>query len=130
MADLTIRFATIGLGFGFFISLSSVAVMAATPRDYVGIGGALPQHGEVPRLRLGPSSPIPPDCFHLRGDLLHGHRSVLELTLNPSQLFEKCLVIKVACERLLLLLRKSVNEFFNLCEVEIELNRHFYSLSL
>src|SRR5271157_4646605 len=74
-------------------------------------------------------SPSLPDRFHLRGDLLRGERSVLELALNPSQLFEKRLVIQVACEGLLLFLRESVNEFFDLREVEIELNRHFHSLS-
>src|SRR5271157_2798504 len=68
-------------------------------------------------------SPSLPDRFCLRGDLLHGHRSVFELALNPSHFLEKCLVIEVACKRLLLLFRKAVNEFFDLREVEIELNR-------
>ena len=55
MADLAIRFATIGLGFGFFISPSSVAVMAATPRDHVGVGGALLNTARFLGFALGPT---------------------------------------------------------------------------
>jgi EmrB/QacA subfamily drug resistance transporter len=55
MAALAVRFATIGLGFGFFVSPSSVAVMAATPRDHVGVGGALANTARFLGFALGPT---------------------------------------------------------------------------
>jgi EmrB/QacA subfamily drug resistance transporter len=55
MADLAVRFATIGLGFGFFISPSSVAVMTAVPRDHVGVGGALLNTARFLGFALGPT---------------------------------------------------------------------------
>lgn len=58
MADLAIRFAAIGLGFGFFISPSSVAVMAAAPRDHVGVGGALLNTSRFLGFALGPTLAI------------------------------------------------------------------------
>ena len=53
MAGMAARLAVIGLGFGFFISPSSVAVMAATSRDHVGVGRCARQHVTVPRLCAG-----------------------------------------------------------------------------
>ena len=55
MADLAVRFALIGLGFGFFVSPSSVAVMTATPRDHVGVGGALANTARFMGFALGPT---------------------------------------------------------------------------
>jgi len=55
MADLVIRFAMVGLGFGFFISPSSVAVMSATSRDHVGVGGALANTARFLGFTLGPT---------------------------------------------------------------------------
>jgi EmrB/QacA subfamily drug resistance transporter len=55
MADLAFRFATIGLGFGLFISPSSVAVMAATPQNHVGVGGALLNTARFLGFALGPT---------------------------------------------------------------------------
>jgi len=55
LADLVIRFAVVGLGFGFFVSPSSVAVMAATPRDHVGVGGALANTARFLGFALGPT---------------------------------------------------------------------------
>ena len=55
MADLAVRFATIGLGFGFFVSPSSVTVMTATPRDHVGVGGALANTARFMGFALGPT---------------------------------------------------------------------------
>jgi EmrB/QacA subfamily drug resistance transporter len=55
MADLAVRFAVIGLGFGFFVSPSSVAVMSATPRDHVGVGGALANTARFMGFALGPT---------------------------------------------------------------------------
>ena len=52
--DLAARLAMIGLGFGFFISPSSVAVMAATTRDHVGVGGALVNTSRFLGFALGP----------------------------------------------------------------------------
>jgi EmrB/QacA subfamily drug resistance transporter len=55
LADLIVRFALVGLGFGFFVSPSSVAVMAATPRDHVGVGGALANTARFLGFALGPT---------------------------------------------------------------------------
>jgi EmrB/QacA subfamily drug resistance transporter len=55
MADLAVRFAMIGLGFGFFVSPSSVTVMTATPRDHVGVGGALANTARFMGFALGPT---------------------------------------------------------------------------
>ena len=48
--------------------------------------------------------------------------------LNPSHLLEKRLIIEVAGECLLLFLRKSINEFFDLHKIEIKLNSHVSAL--
>jgi MFS family permease len=55
MIDLVIRFAMVGLGFGFFVSPSSLAVMTATPRDHVGVGGALANTARFLGFALGPT---------------------------------------------------------------------------
>lgn len=55
MADLAVRFAIVGLGFGFFVSPSSVVVMSATPRDHVGVGGALANTARFMGFALGPT---------------------------------------------------------------------------
>jgi EmrB/QacA subfamily drug resistance transporter len=55
MPDLMLRFAIVGLGFGFFVSPSSVAVMTATPRDHVGVGGALANTARFLGFALGPT---------------------------------------------------------------------------
>ncbi len=55
MAGVAARLAVIGLGFGFFISPSSVAVMAATSRDHVGVGGALVNTSRFLGFALGPT---------------------------------------------------------------------------
>ena len=49
------RLAMIGLGFGFFVSPSSLAVMTATPRDHVGVGGALANTARFLGFALGPT---------------------------------------------------------------------------
>ena len=53
--DVAIRGAVIGVGFGFFISPSAVAVMAATPREHVGMGGALINTYRFLGFALGPT---------------------------------------------------------------------------
>jgi EmrB/QacA subfamily drug resistance transporter len=53
--DVALRLAIIGLGFGFFVSPSSVAVMAATPRDHVGVGGAMVNTARFLGFTLGPT---------------------------------------------------------------------------
>jgi EmrB/QacA subfamily drug resistance transporter len=53
--DVALRLAVIGLGFGFFVSPSSVAVMAATPRDHVGVGGAMVNTARFLGFTLGPT---------------------------------------------------------------------------
>jgi EmrB/QacA subfamily drug resistance transporter len=55
LGDLIPRFALVGLGFGFFVSPSSVAVMTATPRDHVGVGGALANTARFLGFALGPT---------------------------------------------------------------------------
>jgi MFS transporter, DHA2 family, multidrug resistance protein len=55
MADMIVRFAVVGLGFGLFISTGSVAVMSATPRDHVGVGGALLNTARFLGFALGPT---------------------------------------------------------------------------
>ncbi|HUJ75996.1 MAG TPA: MFS transporter, partial [bacterium] len=55
MMDLVVRFAMVGLGFGFFVSPSSLAVMSATPRDHVGVGGALANTARFLGFALGPT---------------------------------------------------------------------------
>jgi EmrB/QacA subfamily drug resistance transporter len=53
--DMVIRFALVGLGFGFFVSPSSLAVMSATPRDHVGVGGALANTARFLGFAMGPT---------------------------------------------------------------------------
>lgn len=53
--DIAIRGAIVGTGFGFFISPSAVAVMSATPRDHVGVGGALVNTSRFLGFALGPT---------------------------------------------------------------------------
>jgi MFS family permease len=53
--DVAVRLAVVGLGFGFFVSPSSVAVMAATPRDHVGVGGAMVNTARFLGFTLGPT---------------------------------------------------------------------------
>jgi EmrB/QacA subfamily drug resistance transporter len=53
--DVAIRGAIIGCGFGFFVSPSSVAVMAAAPREHVGVGGALLNTARFLGFALGPT---------------------------------------------------------------------------
>jgi EmrB/QacA subfamily drug resistance transporter len=55
MAAMAFRFALVGLGFGFFVSPSSVVVMAATPRDHVGVSGALVNTARFLGFALGPT---------------------------------------------------------------------------
>jgi EmrB/QacA subfamily drug resistance transporter len=55
MVDLVIRFAMVGLGFGFFVSPSSLAVMSAAPRDHVGVAGALANTARFLGFALGPT---------------------------------------------------------------------------
>jgi EmrB/QacA subfamily drug resistance transporter len=55
VADVAVRLAIVGLGFGFFVSPSSVAVMAATPRDHVGVGGAMVNTARFLGFALGPT---------------------------------------------------------------------------
>ena len=55
MADVALRLAVVGLGFGFFVSPSGVAVMAATPRDHVGVGGAMVNTARFLGFALGPT---------------------------------------------------------------------------
>ncbi len=53
--DVALRGAVVGLGFGFFISPSAVAVMAATPRDHIGMGGGLLNTFRFLGFALGPT---------------------------------------------------------------------------
>jgi EmrB/QacA subfamily drug resistance transporter len=53
--DIALRGAVVGTGFGFFISPSAVAVMSATPRDHVGVGGALVNTSRFLGFALGPT---------------------------------------------------------------------------
>ncbi len=53
--DLAIRLAIGGLGAGFYIPPNSVAIMAATPRDHVGVGGAIINTGRFLGFALGPT---------------------------------------------------------------------------
>jgi EmrB/QacA subfamily drug resistance transporter len=55
MVDVAIRLAVVGLGFGFFVSPSSVAVMAATPDNHVGVGGAMVNTARFLGFTLGPT---------------------------------------------------------------------------
>jgi len=55
MADVAVRLAIIGLGAGFYIPPSNVAIMAATPRDHVGVGGGLVNTGRFLGFALGPT---------------------------------------------------------------------------
>ncbi len=52
---ISLRGAIVGIGFGFFVSPSAVAVMAATPRDHVGVGGALINTSRFLGFALGPT---------------------------------------------------------------------------
>ncbi len=56
MASVALRLAIGGLGFGFYIPPSNVAIMAATPRDHVGVGGALVNTGRFLGFALGPTA--------------------------------------------------------------------------
>ncbi|HTP59125.1 MAG TPA: DHA2 family efflux MFS transporter permease subunit [Spirochaetia bacterium] len=53
--DVAVRLAIIGLGAGFYIPPSNVAIMAATPRDHVGVGGGLVNTGRFLGFALGPT---------------------------------------------------------------------------
>ncbi|HET6487020.1 MAG TPA: MFS transporter [Spirochaetia bacterium] len=53
--DVALRGAVVGFGFGFFISPSAVAVMAAAPRDHIGVGGALLNTARFLGFALGPT---------------------------------------------------------------------------
>jgi len=53
--DIALRGVVVGTGFGFFVSPSSVAVMSATPRDHVGVGGALVNTFRFLGFALGPT---------------------------------------------------------------------------
>jgi MFS family permease len=53
--DVALRLAVVGLGAGFFIAPSSVAVMAATPREHVGVGSALVNTARFLGFSLGPT---------------------------------------------------------------------------
>jgi EmrB/QacA subfamily drug resistance transporter len=53
--DVALRGMMVGIGFGFFISPSAVAVMAATPREHVGVGGALINTYRFLGFALGPT---------------------------------------------------------------------------
>ena len=54
MFDVAIRLAVVGLGFGFYIPPSNVAIMAATPRDHLGVGGGVLNTGRFLGFALGP----------------------------------------------------------------------------
>jgi len=54
-ANMAVRFAVGGLGMGLFLPPSSVAVMAATPHDHVGVGGALTNTARYLGFALGPT---------------------------------------------------------------------------
>jgi EmrB/QacA subfamily drug resistance transporter len=53
--DVAVRLAIIGLGAGFYIPPSNVAIMAATPRDHLGVGGGLVNTGRFLGFALGPT---------------------------------------------------------------------------
>lgn len=55
MLDVAIRLAVVGLGFGFYIPPSNVAIMAATPRDHLGVGGGVLNTGRFLGFALGPT---------------------------------------------------------------------------
>ncbi|HVP18290.1 MAG TPA: MFS transporter [Spirochaetia bacterium] len=55
MADVAVRLAIIGLGAGFYIPAGNVAIMAATPRDHVGVGGGIINTGRFLGFALGPT---------------------------------------------------------------------------
>ncbi|MGA2764130.1 MAG: MFS transporter [Spirochaetia bacterium] len=55
MADVAIRLAVVGLGFGFYIPPSNVAIMAATPKDHLGVGGGILNTGRFLGFALGPT---------------------------------------------------------------------------
>lgn len=55
MADVAIRLLIGGLGAGFYIPPSNVAIMAAAPRDHLGVGGALLNTGRFLGFALGPT---------------------------------------------------------------------------
>ena len=55
MFDVAIRLAVVGLGFGFYIPPSNVAIMAATPRDHLGVGGGVLNTGRFLGFALGPT---------------------------------------------------------------------------
>ncbi len=51
---VALRLAVSGLGMGFFITPSTVAIMAATPREHVGVGSALVNTARYLGFALGP----------------------------------------------------------------------------
>jgi hypothetical protein len=53
--DVAFRLAIVGLGAGFFVAPSSVAVMAATPREHIGVGSALTNTARFLGFALGPT---------------------------------------------------------------------------
>ncbi len=55
MADVALRMAIGGLGAGFYIPPGNVAIMAAAPRDHLGVGGALVNTGRFLGFALGPT---------------------------------------------------------------------------
>ena len=55
MMDVAVRLAIGGLGFGFYIPPSNVAIMAATPRDHLGVGGGILNTGRFLGFALGPT---------------------------------------------------------------------------
>jgi EmrB/QacA subfamily drug resistance transporter len=54
-ADVAIRLVVVGIGMGLFLSPSNVAAMAATPREHVGVGGALVNTARYLGFALGPT---------------------------------------------------------------------------
>lgn len=55
MADVAVRLAIGGLGAGLYIPASNVAIMAATPRDHLGVGGGILNTGRFLGFALGPT---------------------------------------------------------------------------
>ncbi|HVO39718.1 MAG TPA: MFS transporter [Spirochaetia bacterium] len=56
MADVAVRLLLGGLGAGFYIPPGNVAIMAAAPRDHLGVGGALLNTGRFLGFALGPTA--------------------------------------------------------------------------
>ena len=55
MVDVAVRLATGGLGAGLYIPPSNVAIMAATPRDHLGVSGGLVNTGRFLGFAIGPT---------------------------------------------------------------------------